>query len=304
MNPAESRKKRGRPEVIPAEARWKLRVCYVKHYKQWGPSVLSAWASREGLGNWSTGTIDRIIRDLKGPPEKKKKPKRYEITAPGVMWSEDGTEFVDNRKKKELLVVQDECSRYKLNHRLVKGDARQEDVCAYLKEAFEKYGPPLVLKQDREGKLNSEKVKELLDRYDVELLNGPSYYPEYNGKKERGMRDVKGYVRSMGKYKPLSTLPERIDEAMDDLCHVRPRPVLRGRTAWEVLNLDKRPLPDRRKFREEVNLRAEQLKEEAQTPYQENSARRRAIEEVLLRYGLLENHGDVSTNYSAGMWTN
>ena len=30
----------GRPEAIPAAARWKLRTCYLDHYKQWGPQVL------------------------------------------------------------------------------------------------------------------------------------------------------------------------------------------------------------------------------------------------------------------------
>jgi hypothetical protein len=56
---------RGRPEVIPPEARWKLRRCYLAHYGQWGPSILRCWAIREGLGTWSTGTIARVVADLK-----------------------------------------------------------------------------------------------------------------------------------------------------------------------------------------------------------------------------------------------
>jgi len=34
----------GRPEAISADARWKLRSCYLSHYKQWGPRVLRDWA--------------------------------------------------------------------------------------------------------------------------------------------------------------------------------------------------------------------------------------------------------------------
>ena len=76
---------RGRPEVIPSDARWKLRECYLAHYGQWGPSVLRCWAIREGLGTWSTGAIARVIEDLKPPPaEDRQPPRKYEIVAPMV----------------------------------------------------------------------------------------------------------------------------------------------------------------------------------------------------------------------------
>jgi hypothetical protein len=53
--------------------------------------VLANWALREGLGRYHPDPIARAIEDLKDPPEEKPKPRRYEITLPGVMWSEDGT---------------------------------------------------------------------------------------------------------------------------------------------------------------------------------------------------------------------
>ena len=51
----------GRPEVIAAAARWKLRACYLDHYKQWGPRVLREWARSQGLGSWSATTIAAVI---------------------------------------------------------------------------------------------------------------------------------------------------------------------------------------------------------------------------------------------------
>jgi len=129
-------KKRGRPQVVPTEARWKLRRCYRDHYGQWGPSVLAAWARREGLGSWSPSTIARVVVDLREEQPPKPKPRRYEIAAPGVMWAEDGAAFRERGRKRELLVVQDECSRFKTAHALAEGPAKGEDVLALLEAAF------------------------------------------------------------------------------------------------------------------------------------------------------------------------
>ncbi len=57
--------KRGRPEVIDQEARWKLRKCYVEHFCEWGSRVLACWALRQGLGNWAPDTIAKVIVGLK-----------------------------------------------------------------------------------------------------------------------------------------------------------------------------------------------------------------------------------------------
>lgn len=38
----------GRPEVIGAAARWRLRACYLAHYKQWGPQALPRRLSFSG----------------------------------------------------------------------------------------------------------------------------------------------------------------------------------------------------------------------------------------------------------------
>ena len=119
--------RRGRPEVIPSSVRWKLRSCYLSHYRQWGPSV---------LGRFSTGAIARVIEDLKPlPPQERVKPQKYEIAAPMVMWSEDGTGLVDRGQKRELLVLQDECSRFKTNWRMARTSATAVDVEVYLREA-------------------------------------------------------------------------------------------------------------------------------------------------------------------------
>ncbi len=287
--------RRGRPPSVSAKAAWLIRKKYLAHYRQWGPRVLASWVRREGLGTWSPGTISRVIAELKPPLEEKRKPIRYEITAPMAMWSEDGAGFRQHGEKAELLMLQDEASRYKANHRLVSGPASGEDVCDYLEEAFEAHGAPLVLKQDGGLIFHTDALERLLKRWGVEMLTSPPYYPQYNGKKERSIRDIKSYERAMRQHGIESTLAERLDAAIHDLNEVRPRPVLGGRTAREVYDQDRVCLPDRDAFRRTVDRWEVKLKEEAPTRELKGAARRRAVEQALLEYGLMELSGGMST---------
>jgi len=277
--------------------RWKLRTGYLAHLKEWGAAVLSSMAFREGWGSYSPTTVGRVIADLRPERKKKPKPRRYEITGSMVMWSEDGTGFVDLGRKRELLTIQDEHARYTTNRRLANGPAREEDVAEYLQEAFMKHGAPLVLKQDGGSALNSALVKSVCDRWGVVLLNSPPHYPQFNGRKERHHRDLKSYVRALERHNMGSSLLERIDLAIKDLNDDRPRPVLKGRTGYEVFVEDRIALPDRIQFRNDVETRQKELESQAGSRAEIASARRRAVMGVLSRYGLLEWTGDVSTDF-------
>jgi transposase InsO family protein len=284
---------------MSAEVKWKLRVCYIKHYKQWGPRVLAAWATREGLGQYHPSTIASVIKDLKEDTEERASSRRYEITSPGVMWSEDGTGFKECGRKKELLVMQDESSRFKANWRLVRGPAKASDVLNYLQEAFKRYGPPLVLKHDGDSIFHDREVKDLLKSYDVVSLTSPPKYPPFNGKKERSIRDIKSYERAMRRHARGTMLKERLADAIHDLNEERPRPVLHGRTAREVFEGDRRELPKRRLFRKEVEEAEERLFGDACSRRERAAARRKAVELVLSRYGLFKEMADVSTKLNA-----
>jgi len=291
--------RQGRPPVISPQARDKIRRRYLDSHRVWGPQVLAAWAARQGLGSYSPSTVGEVIADLKLPEPKLPRPKRYEVIAADVMWSEDGAGFRQRGKKHELLVLQDECARYKVNHRLVAGPAKAADVCAYLRKAFEAHGAPLVLKHDNGAIFQAEEVKELLQEYGVVELTGPKYYPCYNGKKERSIRDIKTYARAMRRDLPEGSLESRIDAAIEDLNDHRPRPVLGGRTAQEVYRQQRRNLPDRERFRQDVDRREQLLLKEATTRAEQGCARRKAVEQVLISYRLLSYGADVSTDFRA-----
>ncbi len=290
---------RGRPEVIPVEIRMKIRTQYLARYKQWGPQVLADWVWRKGWGRYSPTTIARVIHDLQPQPKPKEPPQRYAITTPQVMWSEDGTDFKEQRRKKEFLILQDECPRYKVNTRLVNGPANSGDVYAYLKEAFEKHGPPLVLKHDGGSIFHDAAVEALLEEHHVISLTSPPRYPKFNGKMERTVRDIKSYERAMRPCNPHLSLKERLEETVRDLNDERPRPMLGGRTAREVYEQDRIPLMERKLFHAEV-LRLEQtLLKDAASRQQQRQARQQAVELVLLQYGYMKELTDVSTYFRA-----
>jgi len=293
----------GRPKVIPLEAAREIRKCYQDHFCQWGPQVLAWWCKRKKLGDWCASTIAEVIADLREDPVPAPVPVRYEVTASEVMWSEDGTGFKENGRKKELLVLQDEHSRFKLNHRLTRGPACEEDVVEYVREAFERYGAPLVLKHDGGSIFHGEQMIQLLSEYQVLDLTGPRAWPGYNGKKERSFRDVKCYVRAMRRHGAGGTLSEQVGEAIEDLNLYRPRPVLGGRTAREVLDQGQIELPDRQRFRKEVEKEEQRWLDQARSRAERDRARRRAIEAVLLSYKFLEISGDVSRNCEDGTAT-
>jgi len=284
----------GRPEAIDAVARGRIRACYQAHYGQWGPRVLRAWCEREGLGSWSATTIATAIADLKRPEPPEPPPRRLEVTAPDVMWSEDGTGFRRRGRKRELLVVQDEHARLKLNWRLADGPARSTDVVSYLAEAFEQYGAPLVLKHDGDSIFHEREVARLLARHGVVALTSPPHWPGYNGKQERSMRDVKSYERAMRRHGIKGRLADRLDVTMQDLNDDRPRPVLGGRTAREAYEDRSVPLPDRRAFMVAVDQEEARLTAAATTRREAASARRRAIENTLVSDGLMVITGCVS----------
>jgi hypothetical protein len=286
--------RRGRPEAVPPDARERIRACYEAHFGEWGPQILHEWCLREGVGDWCASTISQVIADLKKSAERPKPRRRYEVTRTGVMWSEDGAGFRQRGQKRELVVAQDEHSRYKVNHRLVTGPAKEDDVVTYLGEAFARYGAPLVLKHDGGKIFHGAQMRDLLVRWEVLDLTGPAYWPAYNGKKERSIRDIKSYERAMRRAGVRGSLQGRLDLAIADLNEDRPRPMLGGRTAREAYAAGIGPLPSRSRLRKEVRLQERRLKAQSTCRSQERGARRRAIEMVLSSHGLLRETGDVS----------
>jgi transposase len=92
-------------------------------------------------------------------------------------------------------------------------------------------------------------------------------------------------------------LKARICVTMKDLNEDRPRPVLDGMTAKEAYGEGMSSLPDRRLFKKTVESEEKTLLLKATSRDDVRKARRRAIEQALLCYGLMEIEGNVSHDF-------
>jgi len=296
-------RRRGRTSTVSAKARWRIRRRYVRSLRQWGPAVLACWARRQGLGTWSPTTVARIVEDLRPSKPATPRPKRYRIALPGAMWSEDGASFRQSGAKRELLLAQDECSRMKTGWLLADGPADGADVRRMLETAFERHGAPLVLKRDGGSIFDAEPVRKLLEEHGVVTVTSPPGRPQYNGRMERAVRDVRSHERAQREYGLAGDLERRLGRAVEDL-NQRPRPVLGGWTAREVFHdVGGQALPDRREFRRRAQNRERELVCQAASRKDRDAARRRAVEDVLCAYGLMEWTGNVSTDSKAATGT-
>jgi hypothetical protein len=157
-------------------------------------------------------------------------------------------------------------------------------VEAYLGEAFEKYGAPLVLKHDGGSIFHEPAITRLLDEYQVVELTSPRAYPPFSGKKERSTRDIKSYERAIRRNSCVSSLSERIEMSLHDLNEEGSRSVLDGRTAREVFEQNRILLPNRRRFRIEIDTLEAELIAKAGSRRELENALRNVVISIPSRY--------------------
>ena len=111
-------------------------------------------------------------------------------------------------------------------------------------------------------------------------------------------------ARAVRRHTRGTRLGERLAKAIHDLNDERPRPVLGGRTAREVFAGDSSMIPDRETFTKEVRDLEKTLLGEACSRKGQAAARRKAVEAVLLCYGLFKEMVDMSPKLNAEILTN
>ena len=170
---------------------------------------------------------------------------RIEWLVPGVVTSMDETERlgINGEDKAIFLSSMDLGARYLFPPGVQNRPASGEEVAAYLRRQFERFGAPLFYKRDNGGNLNSNAVDTVLEEYGVLPLNSPPYYSPYNGGMERGHQDVNRAVEAVLEKEGCGPdLVQVAERAIQDLNH-RPRRVLKGRIPCEVYHG-----PGRRKY--------------------------------------------------------
>lgn len=178
--------------------------------------------------------------------------RRIEWRTPGLAWAMDDCFYrlLSTKETIHMHNVQDMCSRYKY-HPLVTGNlASGVQVAENLERLFIEHGAPLFLKRDNGSNLNHEAVNEMLEKWMVIPLNGPPYYPRYNGSIERCQREMKEWITE-GEPEDLREAQIQSPLAAHDLNH-KIRPCLKGQTACAVHYGEARMVKFNRRKRREV----------------------------------------------------
>lgn len=121
---------------------------------------------------------------------RRRKPKvmyHLQWSRPGRVWAVDHS-HIPGACKQERIVIS---SRDLASHKQLRWERSRETAQVTVEQLrldFERHGAPLVLKTDGGPAFRSEEFKQLLDRYGVELLPSPPYYPQYNGSCEAANR--------------------------------------------------------------------------------------------------------------------
>jgi hypothetical protein len=218
------------PSVLDAEIR------SLKHARKRSAGTTELYQRhRFGVSRRELGRlVERVRQDLES--DRRAHLRRIEWLTPGVVWAMDGTKYdVGLAGKVYLCNTQDLGSRYKFLP-LAGGYPVGEEIAGYLSEQFDRYGAPLVLKRDNEGKMNHTAVNDVLAESFVLALNNPEYYAPYNGAIEESQREVKRCLRDkLALALPISGdhISTYAEAVVNDLNH-RHRPCLNGRTSCQL----------------------------------------------------------------------
>jgi len=264
------------PHKTDEQTRAEIIRVYEEHRRRYGPRALERI-----MDTVSYSTIDRVIK-----AHKKVRAKRYEFSRPDVCWSGDVMEIRGREHK--LLLWHDEASRYKLIWDLGK-EVNAKVVKTVLEMAFTKYRVPLILKHDNGPIFMAGDVQDFLKANGIISLASPPYYAMYNGKIERGFREIRAWIEDIEAKGEVecNEIHQGIAYAVYEENEVRPRLIFAGQTSKDSYYYTERLKVDRLELIKETdelahelikNLKLQKGGEEAK-----RKARRMAIENTLLR---------------------
>jgi hypothetical protein len=202
---------------------------------------------------------------------------RVKLVEPGLLRAFDAVHLEHGF----LLCAADGCVPYRTS--LVHSVSYDGDAVARTLDAdFREHGAPLVLRDDRASCHTTPAVLSVLQQHGVSLLQGPAYYPQYNGQHERQNVEHRHWLTAarVGDADIESSL-ERMKRALNETWR---RPTLGWQTAAQVWSTRRSFDHERRSFLDEVEARAARIQERGG---ERSLAMRLAIEQALTRKGYL-----------------
>lgn len=169
--------------------------------------------------------FDRRVRARRMQQQREQRDSLHHIVwpQPGTVWAMDPAQY--GRLRWNL--VGDLASRFRFEL-LVAMELPACRIAQQLRELFDRYGAPIVLKRDNGSNLVNTIVNGLLEEYGVLSLTSPPHYPRYNGAIEYAQHEIKTAVDVLTL--AGAPLPAALVTA-PALINTKPRPCLNGHTA-------------------------------------------------------------------------
>ncbi|MBI4656166.1 MAG: DDE-type integrase/transposase/recombinase [Elusimicrobia bacterium] len=203
---------------------------YLRYKGTWCAETISMTLK----GMLSASTIRKLVAPYKQMMNFKIPQTKHETyilgtaAVPNEVWSVDWTEYKIRGKKFFILFFMDEASRFYLGWYIFTATPTGEDVAFCLKDIFVRYeSRPLIIKSDRAKVFSCAQWITLLQENDIEPYRIRPHCPQDQGVIERGMREVKTWVRANAP-KNLIELDICLNEGMFMLNFLKPKIVLNG----------------------------------------------------------------------------
>jgi len=228
------------------------------------------------------------------------KMKRIHWRIPSSCWAFDDTFYTTDSNGKKVWIhnIKDLASQYILPP-LAGEFSKGEEVARNLQNLFLSHGAPLYLKADNGPNLNSKEVKEVLEHFQVTLVNSPEYYSKYNGSIENANGLIKKEIDKLAAEMKLDVDIKNILPLARLAAHelntkyrrsIKDRPVC---LYWNYNDQNQNNIPKRKEvYRETMKLAQQKLEQvpEGKRDFKSiiNRCRRKAAEEILEKRGYIE----------------
>lgn len=233
----ENKVKAGASPIIRVDPKLKAKAIeiYLRYKGTWCAETISMALK----GMLSAVTIRKIIaphRSVVNTPITREKPESCVLKTaelPNVVWSVDWTEYKIRGKKFFILFFLDEASRFYLGWYIFTASPTGNDVTECLRDILARYeARPFIIKSDRAKVFSCAQWLGLLMRNGITSHKIRPHCPQDQGVIERGMREIKTWLRANN---PGSEeLALCLDEGMFMLNFLKPKIVLSAATPASV----------------------------------------------------------------------
>ena len=170
-------------------------------YPQWGGQSISDYLLNEQIVHVSYGTAQKIknkVKELINNQEQQQELKfvtRYEALAANDIWAMDFMQFEWYGETLYIPIIIDSYSRFMLGWKITDSPTT-ELVLNLVDRAITTHQAPKVIKSDNGPQFRENFVDELEER-EIFHLNSPSFTPQYNGKAERKIKDLRSVIEKV-----------------------------------------------------------------------------------------------------------